>query len=236
MKKNGKKNFFVGITVVMVALCLLAYVMVYSKYTEMTDKLKVSNNELAVQVEEMKGYYVKMDQYKVDTEKMVAGIEELTMEYSSQANEEDFIMTGVNMQLNSIINFEKVNIETEEVIHSIPVETVVGAGIEKYQQPIEFYARKASYENLTDYANLKNALQVVFDIPYKVGINNITYARENESNNFMEGAIDITYYTVQGMDKEYEYPKMDGYLAGVQDLFGKMFTEEGESNSKKDND
>lgn len=236
MKKNAKKNVFIGIAVFMVGICLLAYVMVYSKYTEMTDKLVASNKDLQTQVDEMKGYYEKMDQYKLDTAKMVEDIDELTMEYSSQANEEDFIMTGVKMQMNSIINFEKVNIDTEEVIHSIPVETVTAAGIEKYQQPIEFYARKASYENLTDYANLKNALQVVFDVPYKVGINNITYARENESNNFIEGAIDITYYTVQGMDKEYEYPKMDGYLTGVQDLFGKMFTEEGESDSQKDND
>ena len=236
MKKITKKNIFVGVTVLMVALCLLAYVMVYSKYTEMTDKLVASNKDLQEQVDEMKGYYENMDQYKLDTEKMVGDIEDLTMAYSSQANEEDFIMAGVQMQMESIINFEQVNIDTEELIHSIPVETVTAAGIDKYQEPIDFYMRKASYENLTDYANLKDALQVVFDIPYRVGIDNITYSRDNEANNFIAGAIDITYYTVQGMGKEYEYPKMDGYFAGVQDLFGKMHTEEGESSSSKNND
>ena len=236
MKKNAKKNFFIGITVFVIAVCLLAYVMVYSKYTEMTDKLVASNKALQEQVDEMKGYYEKMDQYKLDTEKMVGDIEDLTMVYTSQANEEDFIMTGVRMQMESIINFEKVNIDTEEVIHTIPVETVAAAGIEKYKEPIEFLERKASYENLTDYANLKDALQVVFDTPCRVGIDNITYSRDNEANNFIAGAIDITYYTIQGMGKEYEYPKMDGYFAGVQDLFGKMHLEDGESKSDRDDD
>lgn len=228
MKKVTNKSIFTAVLAIAFVACLLVYVMVFTKYNDKTDALKASNKALQTQVSELEVYYTNMQTYITDTKKMVAEIEELTDDYTSQANEEDFIMTAVDMQKESIINFEKVNIETEEVIHTIPLEVVEASGLEQYKEPIEFYERRASYGNTTDYANLKYALQVIFDKDNRVGINTVSYTRDKEDNNFIKGTIDVTYYTISGMNKPYEYPSMDSYLSGVQDLFGKMFYAEGE--------
>ncbi len=228
MKKVTNKSIFTGVLAVAFVACLLVYVMVFTKYNDKTEALQASNKALQAQVSELEVYYTNMQTYITDTKKMVAEIEKLTEDYTSQANEEDFIMTAVDMQKESIINFDTVNIEAEEVIHTVPQEVVAASGLEQYQEQIEFYERRASYGNSTDYANLKYALQVIFDNDYRVGIDTISYKRDKEDNNFINGTIDITYYTISGMNKPYEYPSMDSYLSGVQDLFAKMYYQEGE--------
>ena len=228
MKKFKSKQVFLAILAIAFVAVVAVYMLVYTKYNDQTEALKKSNKALKTQVDELYVYYENRTQYRTDTANMQKGINDMTLDYTSEANEEDFIMTAVAMQAAGIINYDKVNIDTEEVIHTVPVETVEGAKLdfnadeEKEAQPIEFYQRRASYANTTDYANLKKCIQVVFDNPYRVGINNISYKREKEENNFIKGTIDITYYTIQGMDKGYEYPAMDNYMAGVEDLFSKM--------------
>lgn len=235
MKKVTKKSVFTAILVLAFALVVMVYMMFYTKYNDQTDALKKSNKALKEQVDELYVYYENRTQYRTDTANMLKGVNDMTLDYTSQANEEDFIMTAVAMQAAGIINYEKVNIDTEEVIHTVPQETVKGAefkipGAEEgaEAQPIEFYQRNATYANVTDYANLKKCLEVVYNNPYRVGINNVSYKREKDENNFIKGTIDITYYTIQGMGKDYEYPAMDTYMSGVQDLFGKIVLLEGE--------
>lgn len=229
MKKVTNKSIFTGVLAVAFVACLLVYVMVFTKYNDKTEALQASNKALQTQVDELEVYYTNMQTYITDTKKMVEKIDELTADYSSQANEEDFIMTAVEMQKNSIINFDKVNIETEKVIHTITDDVVAGSKIEGLEGQIEFMERKASYGNTTDYANLKYALQVIFDSEYRVGIDTISYTRDKEDNNFINGTIDVTYYTIDGMNKPYEYPSMDSYMSGVQDLFAKMVNGEDEN-------
>ena len=222
MKKVKSKQIFMGVLVASIALCMLVYLLVFNKYNSETDALKTSNAALQAQADEMKQYYDNLATYRSGIAQMTKGVNDMTLDYASEANEEDFIMTAVAMQNAAVINYDKVNIDVEEVIHTIPVETVKGSGIEGLEEPIEFLERKASYSNTTDYANLKNCVKVIYDNGYRVGIDNISYKRESEENNFIKGTIDITYFTLKGMNKGYEYPEMDDYLSGVVDLFNKM--------------
>lgn len=230
MKKVTSKQIFMSVLVVAFALCALVYVMVYTKYNDMTDALKKSNKTLSDQVVELEGYYINMQDYRDKTAEMATRVNVLTEDYASEANEEDFIMTAVDMQSAAIINYEKISIDTEEVIHTIPADVATGSKIKDLESEILFYERKASFANVTDYANLKACVEVIYNNDYKVGIDALTYKREGETNNFIKGTIDITYYSLQGMNKEYKYPKMDTYLSGVQnnDLFGKMVVTEEE--------
>lgn len=229
MKKVTSKQIFSGVLVAGIALCLLVYLMVFTKYNDQKAALEKSNKDLQEQVDELKGYYDDMQFHQTQIASMKDAITILTYDYSSEANEEDFIMTAVAMQQNAIINYEKINIDTEEVIHTIPQETVTGAKMEELENQIEFFERKASYANTTDYANLKKCIEEVYKSNQKVGVDAISYKRESESNNFIKGTIDITYYTIQGMGDNYEPPKMDSYLkGGITDMFGKLVTDEDE--------
>lgn len=227
MKKVTKKQVFGAVVVLCLAIVGLAYFLVYNKYTSATEELEAANKTLEAEVKELEQYFNEMNTYKTNTANLVKGIEDLTADYTSQANEEDFIMTAVDMQAAALINYDKINIDKDKLIHTISEDIVKGAGLksgeEKLESKIEFHSRKASYSNTTDYMNLKNVLQVVFDKEARVGVNSISYKRDANDNNFMKGTIDVTYYTISGMDKPYDYPKMDNYLSGGgNDLFGKL--------------
>lgn len=228
MKKVTSKQIFTGVLVACVALCMLVYLMVFTKYNDEKDMLVASNNSLQTQVDELKGYYDERTTYRTNTANMTKSIADMTLDYAGDAREEDFIMTAVAMQDAAVINYEKINIDEEEAIHTIPVEVVTGAKIEGYENEIEFVEKKASYANITDYKNLKLCVEEIYKNDYRVGIDALVYKRESDSNNFIRGTIDVTYYSIHGMNKPYEFPKMDNYLTGGedQDLFAKLLVDE----------
>lgn len=238
MKSSKSKQIFAGVFAVGLALCLGVYLMVFNKYNEETDKLKKSNAALQQQANDLKVHYDNMDAYQADIKSMTEGIAEMTEDYQSDATEEDFLMTAVAMQSASIINYEKINIEAEEAILTIPQETVAAAKVEGLEEQIDFMERKASFGNLTDYTNLKTCIEIIYSSPYRVGIDAIAYKKDSDSDNFINGTIDISYYSLLGMNKPYKYPAMGEYLEGDlgMDLFGKLVLEEKEGPGGATND
>lgn len=222
MKKITNKQVFTVVLLVGVLVCVAVYMGVFTSYNNKTAALKASNAELQTQVNDMEQYFNNMGTYRANAAKMEAEITERTKDYPGDAREEDIVMMAVNMNAASVINFEKINVDESEVIHSIPVETVTGAGIEGLEEPIEFVEKKATYSNQTTYPNMKLAVQKVYESPYRVGINAISYRKESDSNNYISGTIDITYYSLRGMGKEYKAPEMPTYFGGGEggDLFG----------------
>ncbi len=237
MKKVTSKQIFSGVLVAGIAVCLLVYLMIFTKYNDEKAVLDKQNKDLQEQVDELKGYYDDMQVNRTKTAEKIKRIQDLTVDYSGQANEEDFIMTAVGMQRVALINYEKINIDTEEVIHTIPEDIVKGAKMDGLEKPIEFYARKASYANTTDYANLKLCIEEIYKNPQRVGIDAVSYKRESDSNNFIKGVIDVTYYTIDGMNHPYEYPKMGNYIAGdINDMFGKLVLSEDDKENQEQED
>lgn len=223
MGKITNKQVFMLVLAVGLVVCLIVYMQVFSKYNEKTTALKKSNAELEQQVNELKEYYDNMAVYQARSAELIADIEERTADYPADAKEEDIIMMAVTMQDRTIINFSKINVEDKKVLHSIPEDVVKGAGIEGLEKPIEFAGKMATYSNKTNYGNLKTAVETVYDSAYRVGINTVSFRKSNDSNNIMEGTIDLTYYSVSGMGKEYEAPEMPTYFGGATDLFGPLY-------------
>ena len=224
MGKITNKQAFMLVLAVGVVVCLIVYMQVFSKYNDKTAALKKSNAELETQVNELKEYYDNMPVYQAQVAEMVANIEERTANYPADAREEDIVMMAVTMQDKTIINFSKINVDNKKVIHSIPEDVVKGAGIEGLgDEPIEFVGKMATYSNKTNYGNLKTAVEAVYDNPYRIGINTVSFRKSSDSNNIIEGTIDLTYYSVSGMGKEYEAPEMPSYFGGATDLFGPLY-------------
>lgn len=231
MGKITNKQVFMLVLALGALVCLLVYMLVFTKYNDQTAALKKSNAELQTQVDEMKGYYDNMEVYRKDSREMAEEITELTADYPADAREEDIIMMAVDIQNRVIVNFEKINVDETETIHSIAEDVVKGASIEGLDQPIDFMAKKATYSNETTYSNLKAAIATVYESPYRIGINAISYKKSSETDNIIDGTIDITYYSVSGMGKTYTAPEMPSYFGGASDLFGEMTFKQGAENT-----
>lgn len=220
MKKITSKQVFMVVTLIGVVVCLLIYMLVFTKYNDLTTALESSNAQLQTQVDDMKQYYDNLEVYRKDSADMVAAVSEMTEDYPADAREEDVLMMAVNLQSAAVINYDKINIASPETVHTIPVETVTGAAVEGLEEQIDFMARQATYSNTITYSGLKSAIERVYASPYRIGINTISYKKDSDSNNFLKGTIDITYYSLSGMGKEYTAPEMPAYFGGGTDLFG----------------
>lgn len=230
MKNVTKQQVFSVVLLIGVVVCLLIYMLVFTKYNDATAALKTSNAALKTEVDSMKEYYDNMEVYRTKVKEMVADIEERTEDYPGDAKEEDVIMMARDMSAVALMNFDKINVESPKVLLNIPEETVKGANIEGLDQSIDFVERKATYSNQTTYGNLKSAVEKVYDSPYRIGISSIAYRKESETNNFVQGTIDVCFYSINGMGKEYTAPEMPVYFGGATDLFGALpYSSDGEA-------
>lgn len=220
MKKIDKKQIFWVIVLIGVVACLLIYMLVFTKYRDLTDQLKVSNAALRADVQDMKQYFDNLELYRSEKSKMIALIPQMTADYPGDAREEDVIMMAVDMQTVAIMNFAGINIAEPESIHNIPIETVEGAAIEGLDEEIDFMLRQATYTSKTTYSSFKNAVAKVYESPYRIGVNAVAFKKDADTNNVIAGTIDISYYSLQGMGKEYKLPEMPSYAGGSMDLFG----------------
>ena len=223
MKKITNKQVFMVVLLLGVVACLLVYMLVFTKFNEQTETLKASNEELRTQVEDMKQYYDNMATYRADTKEMVSSISELTKDYPGDVREEDAIMMAVAMQSVAVLNYDQINVGASSVIHNVPVETVQGAAIEGMEEQVDFVRRNATYSNETTYASLKGAVGKVYDSDYRIGVNAVAFRKSGADNNYINGTISISYYSVRGMGKEYVAPAMPAYAAGSVDLFGPLY-------------
>lgn len=220
--KIDKKQICGVVVALSVVACVLVYLMVFTKYNDKTSALKKTNKALQTEVAELKVYYDDMEKYVQGKEEIQIGIEEMTADYPGDAKEEDVFMMAVGMQDVALVNYNKINIEATKNLHVIPEATVTAVGDENLTSEIRFDAKKATYELETDYVNLKNAINKIYESPYRIGVNAVSFKKDNDENNFIKGTIDVSYYSLDGMNKGYEYPEMSDYVPGGSetDLFG----------------
>ena len=219
MKKFEAKQICLGVVAVGVVLCFVVYLLVFQKYSEETEALEASNAELQIQVNDMKQYYDNIPTYRQDISEMQELVSKLTEDYPGDAREEDVIMMAVHMQESTIVNFDKINIDDPEVIHSIPKDVVQGLNDETLQTDIQFKNRLATYSCETDYSGLKQLVEQVYDKNYRIAVNSVAFKNDDEETNTISGTISVSYYSIAGMNKEYKIPDMPEYAAGLSDLF-----------------
>lgn len=227
MKKITNQQVFLIVIVAGILLCLMVYLNVFKTYNEKTNALETSNATLEQEVNELKPYYDNREIYRADAKQMLEEIDERTADFPGNVLEEDAIMMAVDLQGVATLNYTEIAIGELEEYHGISEDIVGQAGSEKYKEPISFMARNVTYSNDTDYANLKNAIARIYESPYKVAVNSVVYKKKSTTDRVIEGTIDIAYYCIDGMGKDYVAPAMPEYPDGVSDLFGPLETEEG---------
>ena len=218
LEKFFTKQMFMLITIVAALILLVLYSKVYKDYDEKTKQVEMQNNELEALLAELEVYHNNMEQYKEEIEAIKTNIIEIMSEYPANAKEEDVIMLAVEMQEQNEIEFDSISMMESENVYTVPQNLIMMADIEGYENDIVFTKKPSTYATKTDYANLKGNIQQIFDSPNRIAINNIVYSK-NESTGFLEGTLDLFFYSAQGTDKEYVAPDIAEYISGTGDLF-----------------
>jgi hypothetical protein len=132
-------------------------------------------------------------------------------------------MMAVRLQEKNQIGFDAINMSETESVYTIPASEVEIAGIEGMSGDLNFYKKRATYPNTTTYDDLKSIVKQIFDSENRIGINSISYSK-NEEDGTLSGNIDVYYYSATGTGKEYTAPDMTPYSAGTSDIFNSTKT------------
>jgi hypothetical protein len=179
-----------------------------------------------------------MQMYQNAISEMETQIKDMLGEYPADAREEDILMLAVQIQKNNDIAYNSIAMEETDMEYDIPSTLVSQVGVEDFNSDIVFRQKHATYVNVTDYNNLKSVIQEIYASPNRIGIDNISYAK-NEEDGTLEGSVSLYFYSASGTGKEYAAPDIAEYLAGTSDMFQtgtprKADEEIGEENEQED--
>jgi len=228
MKSNNKSKSFLIIVVVLGVLGLIAvYQFVYTKYKNEAANLSATNDVLADRVATLKVYYDNRDSYTASIKTMMDSTEEMLKDYPADVTLEDGIMQAVYMQAASEIGYESINILEKAEVVSVPEETITAVADDRYPTSLIFQRRAVTYNNRITYPELKNAIQSIFARDKRIAIDTITYTRINAMGEpKLQGEIDLSFFSIAGTNKEYQYPDINEYIAGTNNIFGNVTEEE----------
>lgn len=218
LKNYFNQKTFLGVTLAGVLILVFIYVFVYLDFTQRTEELEQSNNELRTVVNELEEYNTNMETYKVEIEEIRAEILSIMEAYPADAREEDVIMLGVNLQKENLIDFDAISMDEREDVYSVDAGLVTAAAIEGLNDSLIFRQKQAAYVNQTTYTELKSVIEQIYESDNRIGISNIVYSRDDEYG-VLDGSIDVYFYSLAGTDKEYEAPDIAPYTAGTSDPF-----------------
>lgn len=218
LKSYFNQKTFLGVTLVGVLALVVVYVFVYLDFTQRTEELQKSNDDLRAVVNELEEYNTNMEAYKVEIEEIKAEINSIMDAYPADAREEDAIMLAVELGERNTIDFDAINMEEKESVYAVEPYLVTAAAIEGLDESLVFTQKHAVHVNQTTYTELKSVIQQIYESDNRIGIDNIVYTK-NEEYGVLEGNIDIYFYSLAGTDKEYEAPDIAEYPKGTSDPF-----------------
>lgn len=224
--KLTSKQIFTYVALLGVIVLAAVYFLVYKKNTDLATATRDSNAALAVRVDSLKVYYDNEAKYLEEMEPMKTQMKEILEKYPADTQEEDIIMQAVHTQLETPVVYSNINLGEKSVLKSVGKDVVIGASLEEYQESISFVERTGTYVNRVTYANLKEAIQGIFDSEYYIGIKSIVYSAGEEDE--LNGTLELAFYSATGTGKEYTLPNILPYISGTENIFNNTEVEEEE--------
>ena len=219
MKKISSKQIFIYVTLLSVIAVVAVYMLVFKKYNGLAEETRLNNEALQIRINQLKVHVNNEPNYIAEMEAMAPMVDEILAKYPADTMEEDLIMHAVNTKLVTPVKFSSINFGKKGTMKTIDTATVQGAGLEKYQEQIDFRQYGVSYPVEVTYLGLKNLVQVIFDSEYNIGINSLAFSASGEENG-LTGNMELTFYSATGTGKEYTLPDMTLYESGVVNIFG----------------
>ena len=222
---NRQKSILTYVLIGGGLLLILEYFYVFQRFNDEAESLQRSNKALQEQVNIYKDYYEHETEYQQSIESMRKQIDDMLKEFPADVKEENVVKLALDTLDNAEIRYTTINIADKEAVKTIPAETVSPAGFEDLNDMIIFIKKDASFVNKLDYFNLKDVVKTINDNKERSTISSILYTK-NDSENCLEGTIEVSFFSAVGTGAEYKEVKLPKYVSGVEDLFNLKTEEE----------
>ena len=224
LKQFNDKYLFGAVLILCIALGLLFYFMPYTNIVDAVSKLENENNSIRQHISSLQTYYDNREQNAADTEIMLKEASSLLSKYDSNVLVEDVIMEAVaideaaNDEFFQEMIFTQIVMGDPETIFDVSQDVIDKVDSEEFTNEIKFKVANSSYNNELGYSTLKDVIAVIFASDYNVNIQSMSYHLD-EQTGLLNGTLNVGYYYVEGLDKEYETPSLYDYESGTGNIF-----------------
>jgi len=222
--KIDDKSKFLYAAIFAVLLVALTFIFGYKKLEGRADALNADNANLRTRIASLEQYYKTEKENLEDTEAMTQGIHDILSEYSCATTFEDGIYEAIKLYGASgkTMEYDKIGFADPVSVKEIPLETVLAADIEGYDQAITFYQFDVDYTGKVLYEGLKDMVKEIVDSDYNLAIAEMNY--QINRNGYIEGDTLVSFYSVDGAGLTYTEPPYTEYETGLSNLFGVVYT------------
>lgn len=224
LKQFNDKYIFGAVLVLCIALGLLFYFMLYTKIVDQVGQLESQNANIRNHINSLQTYYDNREQNAADTEIMMKEASTILNKYDSNILVEDVIMEAVaideaaNDEFAQEMIFTQIAMDSPATIYSVSQDVINKIESEEFTREIKYKVVKSSYNNELGYSTLKDAIAEIFASDYNINLQSIVYSLD-ETTGLLKGTINVGYYYVEGIDKEYVSPEFESYEAGTGNIF-----------------
>ncbi len=224
LKQFNDKYLFGAVLVLCIALGLLFYFVPYTNIVDSVGRLEQENETIRIHIGSLQTYYDNREQNAADTEIMLKESSNILSKYDSNILVEDVIMEAVaideaaNDEYFQEMIFTQIVMEDPETIFEVPQDVITKVESEEFTNAIKFRVAKSSYNNELGYSTLKDVIAEIFASKYNVNIQSLVYHLD-EQTGLLAGTLNVGYYYVEGLDKEYVTPELYDYEAGTGNIF-----------------
>jgi Tfp pilus assembly protein PilO len=218
--KMDEKSKFMSAVLLSIVLIGLAFFFGYKKFEDKATQFNNDNAALEQRIKSLEQYYITEEQNRADTETMTKAIADVFSQYPGDARFEDGIFEAFNLYgaSGNTLEFESIGFSQTESVKNIPLDTVVAAGIEGYNEMIDFNKFDVVYRGKLTYEGLKGTVEEISNGDYNLAIGNMTYSVADDG--YIQGSTMLSFYSVAGVGAPYTEPPVEEYQTGLANLFG----------------
>ncbi len=218
--KIDEKSKFLSAVLLSIVLIGVAFFLGYKKFEDKATQFNNENTALEQRIKSLEQYYITEEQNRKDTETMTKAIADVFKNYPGDARFEDGIFEAFNLYgaSGNTLAFESIGFSETKSVKNIPADIVVAAGIEGYDQMIDFNEFDVVYRGKITYEGLKGTVEEICNGDYNLAIGQMTYQVADDG--YIQGSTMLSFYSVAGVGAPYTEPPVEEYQTGLANLFG----------------
>ncbi len=239
--KKSEIQLLIAVIGILIAVC--TYFLVYTKYNDLSDTLENQNMTLSSQVSTLETLDQHKEEYIAATDKMRNYITSFENRYPADILPEDSIMMIKTLEDATRTTVASIAFGTDsEVVYAaaqtanatatedtaategtsdatqtsgpITTEAATYADTHMYEVPLSI-----SIE--CTYNDFKGLVRYIYNLQERKSIHGVSIGY-NAENGMLSGSMNLSSYYLQGTDKIYTQPNINGVGLGVDTIFGNM--------------
>lgn len=241
--KERDKNIIV--ILIGLAIPLLVYLFVFTKWNEQTDTLESENSVLSQEVAYLQELMNNKEFYIAETGRMNQEMEEIKAQFPAELHPEDEIYYAYNTEAKYDVLASNINMPYAEMVSvAQPVsemqaqpevvddgtETVEGETVDVENEAAEsavtsvastivLYKAPITFDFTITYSAAKDWIrEILEDKENKKSISNLSLSYEEQTGN-IRGSMVVNMFSLTGTERTYESPSIPGIGVGTDNLF-----------------